>query len=150
LIVALAATVVTLDVGFLPHRAGRRGLGVGGEGSRGDRRRSRVNLVRDGDLASLGDSGLEVAEAVRRIFPRRSPRGAGSSLKPLVIITVARLIHAPRRGTRALTFPAVAVVIVLQGLAVHRELVLPIHLRDLRERALPDVAVVTVVLHGGG
>jgi hypothetical protein len=128
LIVALAATVVTLDVGFLPHRARRRGLRVGGEGSRGDRRRSRVNLVRDGGLASLGDSGLEVAEAVRRIFPRRNPRGAGSSLKPLVIVAVARLIHAPRRGTRALTFPAAAVVIVLQGLAAHRELILPIHL----------------------
>jgi hypothetical protein len=148
LIVTLATTIVTLNVGFLPHRARRRTLRVGGDGSRGDRRRSRVDLVRDGGLAPLGDSGLEVAEAVRRIFRRRSLRGAGSSLEPPVVVAVERLIPAPGRGMRALTILAMAVVVVLQSLAPHRELVLPICLRDLRERAFPSKAVVTITLHG--
>jgi hypothetical protein len=45
-------------------------------------------------------------------------------------------------------FPVAMVVIVLQGLAARRELVLPISLRDLVVRVLPGVAVVTVALHG--
>jgi hypothetical protein len=151
LIVTLATTIVTLNVGFLPHRARRRSLRVGGEGSSGDRHRSRVDLVGDGGLAPLGDSGLEVAKVARRIFRWRSPRGTGSSLEPpvvIAVIAVARLVPAPGRGTRALTIPATAVVVVLQSLAPHRELILPIRLRDLRERALPSIAVVTVTLHG--
>jgi hypothetical protein len=37
LVVAVAAAVEALDIGFLGRRARRRGLRVGGEDSRGDR-----------------------------------------------------------------------------------------------------------------
>jgi hypothetical protein len=97
--VALAAALIALDIGFLHHRARRRGLGVGGEGNRRNRRRGRVNLVRNGGLVPLGGCGLEVAEAARRIFRRRRPRGAGPIFKPSVIVAVAGLISVPSRGT---------------------------------------------------
>jgi hypothetical protein len=63
LIVAIAAVVVTFDLGFLGHQTRRRRLGVGGEDNRGDG--SRLNLFGSRRLRALQSHSLEVVEAPR-------------------------------------------------------------------------------------
>jgi hypothetical protein len=74
---------------------------------------------------------------------------ASARVKAPVIIVVARVVTAPLRRAWPLTLPAVAVVVV-KHLAMDREFILPVDFEDLSEGALPRVALLSIMIHGGG
>jgi hypothetical protein len=67
LIMAVVATLKTLDIHLLSSRSRRRSIRVGGEGYKRDR--GRLNLIHRRLLAPLGDDGLVVSVVARRLFP---------------------------------------------------------------------------------
>jgi hypothetical protein len=80
------------------------------------------------------------------VIPTTS-RSACPGVRAAEVVVEARILPAPRRRVRPLTLPA-ATIFAIEGLAAHRELVLPIRLGELSEGALPGVARLTITVHG--
>jgi hypothetical protein len=127
---------------FLAADPGGRSFRVGGEGYRWDR--GRLDLIRQRLLAPLGDNGLVVA--ARWLVPSATRSASTSFLAPVIVMRTG-VVAAPLGGTRPLALPMAAVVVVERPVT-NREIVLSVGLGDLGEGALPQVTLVSVVIHG--